>query len=116
VQLNGTIAARASAEKKRRRWACLLGGDHRKSDGTTEKKVTRGFLRNIGLSAAFSGNVMRLYFGLAALAGMLFLFEIWLAQHEQQAAIDRLERYEILRWSRLSEQQFRVDKWSFCQS
>jgi hypothetical protein len=44
--------------------------------------------------------MMRLYFGLAALAGMLFLFEIWLAQHEQQAAIDRLERYEIQRTQR----------------
>jgi hypothetical protein len=31
---------------------------------------------------------------------MLFLFEIWLAQHEQQAAIDRLERYEIQRTQR----------------
>jgi hypothetical protein len=38
---------------------------------------------------------MRLYFGLAALVVMLFLFEIWLAQHERQAAIDRLERFEI---------------------
>jgi len=44
--------------------------------------------------------MMRLYFGLAALAGMLFLFEIWLAQHEQQAAIDRLEWYEIQRTQR----------------
>jgi hypothetical protein len=56
--------------------------------------------RNIGLSDEHSVGMMRLYFGLAALAGMLFLFEIWLAQHEQQAAIDRLERYEIQRTQR----------------
>jgi hypothetical protein len=37
----------------------------------------------------------KLYFGMAALCGTLFLFELWLAQHQQQAAVDRLERYEI---------------------
>jgi hypothetical protein len=34
-----------------------------------------------------------LFFGLTALAGMLFV--VWLGQHERQAAVERLERYEI---------------------
>jgi hypothetical protein len=34
-----------------------------------------------------------LYFGLAALASMLFV--VWLGQHERQAAVERLERYEV---------------------
>ncbi|MGY8665598.1 hypothetical protein Q3C01_25000 [Bradyrhizobium sp. UFLA05-109] len=37
----------------------------------------------------------QLAFGLAALGGSLILFVLWLGHHEQQAAVERLERYEI---------------------
>jgi hypothetical protein len=39
--------------------------------------------------------MIRLGFGLAALAGSLFLFELWLSQREMQKGVERLERYEI---------------------
>ncbi len=39
--------------------------------------------------------MMRLSIGLAALAGSLFLFELWLSQREIQKGIERLERYQI---------------------
>ncbi|MGY8685615.1 hypothetical protein Q2941_49075 [Bradyrhizobium sp. UFLA05-153] len=39
----------------------------------------------------------RLVFGLGALAGSLFLFELWLSQHEIQKGVERLENYEIQR-------------------
>ena len=34
----------------------------------------------------------QLYIGLAALAGTIILFVLWLAQYEQHAAIERIER------------------------
>jgi hypothetical protein len=34
------------------------------------------------------------YFGAAALVGTVLLFLGWLAEHQRQAAIDRLERWE----------------------
>ncbi|WP_439392276.1 hypothetical protein ACRQ5Q_21765 [Bradyrhizobium sp. PMVTL-01] len=37
----------------------------------------------------------RLVFGLAALCGTLLLALVWLGQHEREAAIERLERYEF---------------------
>ncbi|SPP96065.1 protein of unknown function [Bradyrhizobium vignae] len=36
-----------------------------------------------------------LYFGIGALAGALVLLTIWLAEHERQASIDRLQQWEI---------------------
>jgi len=39
----------------------------------------------------------KLLFGAAALAGTLLLFEGWLAEYQQQAAVDRLERWEVPR-------------------
>lgn len=39
----------------------------------------------------------RFYFGLAALFGTFVLFLIWLANYNNQAAIKRLEKYEIPR-------------------
>jgi hypothetical protein len=42
----------------------------------------------------------RLIFGFAALAGSLILFVLWLAQHEREAAVERLERYEMPRTDR----------------
>ena len=43
--------------------------------------------------------MMRLIFGLGALAGSLFLFELWLSQHEIQKGVERLEHNEIQRAS-----------------
>lgn len=40
---------------------------------------------------------MRQSIGLAALAGSLFLFELWLSQHENQKGVERLQHYEIPR-------------------
>jgi hypothetical protein len=39
----------------------------------------------------------KLYFGIGALAGALVLLMVWLGQHEREASIDRLERWEIPR-------------------
>ena len=36
----------------------------------------------------------RLYVGLIAVAGTLFFFVIWLAQHEREASFERLETYK----------------------
>ena len=43
-----------------------------------------------------------LYLGLAALAGTLILFVLWLAQYERHAAIERIERYEVPHTSGMS--------------
>jgi len=38
-----------------------------------------------------------LYIGLVALTGALVLFLVWFSQHSREAAIERLEHYEIPR-------------------
>jgi hypothetical protein len=57
--------------------------------------VAPGSGSGTSVSAPHSFWMRKLYFGMAALCGALFLFELWLAQHQQLAAVDRLERYEI---------------------
>ena len=42
-----------------------------------------------------STRMRNLYFGISALAGALVLLTIWLGQHEREAAIDRLEQWEL---------------------
>jgi len=42
---------------------------------------------------------MKLYVGLIALAGTLFLLMVWSVQHSREAAFERLETYKAQRTS-----------------